>query len=127
MSALFDKLGGQQGVEKVVTEFYKRVMADSTLNHFFANTDMAKQHAQQVAFFAQIFDGPKVYNGRSMDKTHTGMNLQPQHFDAVSKHLRDSLTAWSFRRGHKRCSRSRCQAARRYLEQVMSNALIFDR
>jgi hemoglobin len=93
MSALFDKLGGQQGVDKVVTEFYKRVMADSTLNHFFANTDMAKQHAQQVAFFAQIFDGPKVYNGRSMDKTHTGMNLQSQHFDAVAKHLRDSLTA----------------------------------
>jgi hemoglobin len=93
MSTLFDKLGGQQGVEKVVGEFYKRVMADSTLSPFFAKTDMAKQHAQQVAFFTQLFDGPKVYNGRPMDKTHTGMNLQPQHFDVVSKHLRDSLTA----------------------------------
>ncbi|MEC4817926.1 MAG: group 1 truncated hemoglobin [Scytonema sp. PMC 1069.18] len=93
MSALFDKLGGQQGVDKVVGEFYKRVMADGSLSPFFAKTDMAKQHAQQVAFFTQLFDGPKVYNGRAMEKTHTGMNLQPQHFDAIVKHLRDSLAA----------------------------------
>lgn len=28
-----------------------------------------------------------------MDKTHTGMNIQPQHFDVVAKHLSDAMAA----------------------------------
>lgn len=91
MSTLFDNLGGQQGIDKVVDDFYKRVLADSTLNHFFANVDMDKQRRHQAAFFSQIFDGPNIYTGRQMEVTHTGMNLQQQHFDAIVKHLRDSL------------------------------------
>ncbi len=91
MSTLFDKLGGKQGIEQIVDEFYKRIMADNTLNHFFAKTDMDKQRRQQIAFFAQIFDGPKEYNGRPMEKTHTGMNLQQPHFDAIAKHLKESV------------------------------------
>ncbi|NJM71853.1 MAG: group 1 truncated hemoglobin [Scytonema sp. RU_4_4] len=93
MSTLFDKLGGQQGLEQVVDEFYKRVMADNTLNKFFANTNMDKQRQKQVAFFAKIFDGPDQYSGRSMDTTHTGMNLQQQHFDAIAKYLSEALAA----------------------------------
>lgn len=92
MSTLFDKLGGQQGLEQVVDEFYKRIMADNTLNQFFAHTNIDKQRQKQVAFFAKIFDGPDQYNGRSMDTTHTGMNLQQQHFDAIAKHLSEALT-----------------------------------
>lgn len=91
MSTLFDKLGGQQGLEQIVDEFYKRVMADNTLNHFFAHTDMDKQRHQQITFFSQIFEGPKQYTGRPMEKTHAGMNLQQQHFDAISKHLREAV------------------------------------
>jgi hemoglobin len=91
MDTLFNKLGGQQGIEQVVDDFYKRIMADSTLNHFFANTDMEKQRRHQAALFSQIFDGPKQYTGREMAQTHKGMNLQEQHFDAIVKHLRESL------------------------------------
>ncbi len=91
MSTLFDKLGGQQGIDQIVDDFYKRIMADSTLNHFFANTDMDKQRRHQAALFSQIFDGPNQYSGRQMEKVHTGMNLQPQHFDAIAKHLTESL------------------------------------
>ncbi|WP_460200288.1 group I truncated hemoglobin [Scytonema sp. NUACC21] len=91
MSTLFEKLGGQQGVEQIVDEFYKRVMGDATLNHFFAHTDMQKQYRHQAALFSQLFDGPKQYTGREMAVTHTGMNLQQKHFDAIEKHLRESL------------------------------------
>lgn len=91
MSTLFDKLGGQQGIDQLVDDFYKRVMADSTLNHFFAQTDMDKQRRHQAAFFSLIFDGPKQYTGRQMEVTHTGMNLQEPHFEAIVKHFRESL------------------------------------
>ena len=91
MSTLFDQLGGQQGIEQIVDDFYKRIMADNTLNHFFANTDMDKQRRHQAALFSQMFDGPNQYTGRQMEKVHTGMNLQQPHFDAIVKHLRESL------------------------------------
>jgi hemoglobin len=91
MDKLYDKLGGKPTLEKVVDDFHKRIMTDNTLKPFFANTDMEKQRRHQVAFFAQIFEGPNEYTGRAMDKTHAGMNLQQQHFDAIVKHLTEAM------------------------------------
>ncbi|MBE9051014.1 group 1 truncated hemoglobin [Nostocales cyanobacterium LEGE 11386] len=93
MSTLYDKIGGQPTIEKVVDELHKSIMADNSLKPFFANTDMAKQRAHQIAFFSLMFEGPKQYSGRSMDKTHTGMNLNDQHFDAIVKHLNAAMAA----------------------------------
>jgi hemoglobin len=91
--SLYDNLGGKPAIEKVVDELHKRILADGSLKPFFATTDMAKQRNHQVAFFSQIFDGPKEYKGRAMDKTHTGMSLQQPHFDAILKHLNESMAA----------------------------------
>jgi hemoglobin len=93
MSGLYDKIGGQATIEKVVDDLHKRILADSTVQPFFAKTDMAKQRAHQIAFFSMLFEGPKQYSGRPMDKTHTGMNLQDAHFDAIAKHLGAAMAA----------------------------------
>jgi hemoglobin len=90
---LYDKIGGQPTVEKIVDAFHKSIMTDSALSGYFARTDMAKQRANQIAFFSQIFDGPKQYAGRPMEKTHTGMSLQQAQFDAVAKHLSAAMAA----------------------------------
>ncbi|SEG28460.1 globin [Paenibacillus sp. UNC499MF] len=42
-TSLYDKLGGKDVIGKVVEDFYKRVMEDESVNHFFRDTDMAKQ------------------------------------------------------------------------------------
>lgn len=92
MSAtLYEKIGGQPTIEKVVDDLHKRILADNTVNQFFARTDMAKQRGHFIAFLSQLLEGPKQYSGRPMDKTHTGMSVQPQHFDAVAKHLSDAM------------------------------------
>jgi hemoglobin len=90
---LYNNLGGEQGIGQIVDDFHKRILADNTLKGYFAKTDMAKQRAHQVAFFSKIFEGPDQYSGRPMDKTHTGMNLQQPHFDAIAKHLSDAMAA----------------------------------
>ncbi|MEH1786448.1 group 1 truncated hemoglobin [Nostoc sp.] len=91
MSTLYDNIGGQPAIEQTVDELHKRIAADSTLNQFFAGIDMTKQRNHLVAFLSQIFEGPKQYAGRPMDKTHTGMNLQQPHFDAIAKHLSEAM------------------------------------
>ncbi|NEU72737.1 group 1 truncated hemoglobin [Hassallia byssoidea VB512170] len=93
MDKLYDKLGGQATLDKVVQDFHKRILADNTLQPFFANTDMEKQRQHQVAFFSQIFEGPNQYSGRTMEKTHAGMNLQQSHFDAIVSHLKESMAS----------------------------------
>jgi hemoglobin len=90
-TTLYDNLGGQQAIELVVDDFYKRVLADESVNHFFADTDMAKQRRHQTAFISYALGGSKQYKGRSMEIAHTGLNLQPEHFEAIVKHLDEAL------------------------------------
>jgi hemoglobin len=93
-TTLYDNLGGQQAIELVVDDFYKRVLADESVNHFFADTDMAKQRRHQTAFISYALGASKQYEGRSMEIAHTGLNLQPEHFEAIVKHLDEALAVY---------------------------------
>ncbi|CAM5782101.1 MULTISPECIES: group I truncated hemoglobin [Brevibacillus] len=91
MATFYEKYGGEETVAKVVDYFYELVLADDTVNHFFANTDMEKQRKHQTKFISFALGGPNQYSGQSMAKAHEGMNLQPVHFDAIVKHLHAAL------------------------------------
>ncbi len=90
-TTLYEKVGGEEAISKVVYYFYGLVLADDTVNHFFKNTDMEKQHKHQTKFISFALGGPNQYTGLSMAKIHTGMNLQEKHFNAIAKHLHDAL------------------------------------
>ncbi|WP_414858836.1 group I truncated hemoglobin [Paenibacillus sp. Soil787] len=88
---LYDKLGGEEVISKVVDYFYTLVLADKTVEKFFLNTDMEKQRKHQTKFISFALGGPNQYSGSSMSKAHEGMNIQPEHFSAIVKHLHDAL------------------------------------
>ncbi|RFU66330.1 group 1 truncated hemoglobin [Peribacillus saganii] len=89
---LYDKLGGEETISKVVEYFYHElVLKDETVNVFFERSDMENQIRHQEKFISFALGGPKQYSGKSMAKAHEGMNLQPEHFDAIVKHLHDAL------------------------------------
>lgn len=90
--SLYEKVGGEEAVGKVVEYFYNElVLKDDTVNHFFKDTDMEKQMRHQTKFISFALGGPNQYSGKSMAMAHKGMNLQPEHFDAIAKHLHDAL------------------------------------
>lgn len=89
-TSLYEKLGGKESIGSIVDSFYVKVLADDTVNQFFEHTDMEKQRRHQTAFISAALGGPQ-YTGRSMEKAHEGMNLQEAHWDAILKHLSDSL------------------------------------
>lgn len=91
MASLYEKLGGQEAIQQVVDVFYKRVLADETVSHFFDNTDMEKQRRHQALFISFATGGPNQYSGKSMEKAHQGMNIQHEHFMAIVNHLVASL------------------------------------
>ncbi|MEJ8547095.1 group 1 truncated hemoglobin [Brevibacillus borstelensis] len=91
MVTFFEKYGGEETISKVVDYFYDLVLANDTVNHFFAGTDMEKQRRHQTKFISFALGGPNQYSGLSMAKAHEEMNLQPVHFDAIVGHLRAAL------------------------------------
>jgi len=94
-TTLYEKLGGTESIGKVVDEFYNRVLADESVESFFENTDMERQREHQTKFLSFALGGPNQYSGGSMQKVHKGMNIKPEHFDAIVKHLRDALATYN--------------------------------
>lgn len=92
---LFDQLGGEKAIEAAVASFYKKVLIDKRIAHFFEGIDKDKLHAHQKAFMTYAFGGAAHYSGRSLREAHAKlvekMGLNDSHFDAVEEHLRTTL------------------------------------
>lgn len=88
MATLFEKLGGEGAIDAAVDQFYKRVLNDDRINHFFIGVDMAKQRQHQKAFLTYAFGGASNYNGKLLREAHQHlMGLSGAHFDAVVENL----------------------------------------
>ena len=92
--SLYEKLGGEAAVSAAVNIFYRKVLQDETINHFFETTDMQKQMAKQKSFLTMAFGGPNSYTGEDMRKGHAHLvakGLNDDHFNAVAGHLQSTL------------------------------------
>ncbi len=92
--SLYDQIGGEAAVNAAVDIFYRKVLKDDRIKHFFDGIDMAQQAAKQKAFLAMAFGGPKQYTGEDMRKGHAHLvkkGLNDSHFDAVMENLGATL------------------------------------
>lgn len=90
--SLFERIGGAPAVDLAVDIFYRKVLGDERISHFFASVDMERQAAKQKAFLTMVMGGPNQYTGLDMRRAHAGMHLNQVHFDAVVEHLSSTLT-----------------------------------
>lgn len=91
---LFEQLGGQAAVEAAVDNFYRRVLVDERVAHFFEDVDMERQRGKQKAFLTMAFGGPHNYSGKDMRTGHArlvAMGLNDSHFDAIVELLGGTL------------------------------------
>lgn len=90
--SLYEKIGGAAAVDAAVDLFYRKVLADSTISHFFDSTDMDDQRAKQKSFLTMVFGGPNDYTGKDMREAHKDLDgLNESHFGAVAGHLQGTL------------------------------------
>ncbi len=90
--SLYEKLGGAAAVDAAVDIFYRKVLVDDRISHFFDSVDMEAQAAKQKAFLTMVFGGPNSYTGKDMREAHKHMDLNETHFDAVVENLAATLT-----------------------------------
>lgn len=86
-TSLYERIGGESGIESLVIDFYVRVMADPELAPFFRETPLPKLHVMQREFFAMALGGPIVYTGRSMAHAHHGRGISTRHLKLFVGHL----------------------------------------
>jgi hemoglobin len=110
---LFDRLGGQEGIDRLVGDFVSRALADPRVNFQrrgitrggvlgvgdkpveWNPTDESvgkvKKHIAQ--FIALATGGPTKYEGRDMKDSHKGMKITNAEFDAAIGDMKATLDA----------------------------------
>ena len=91
MSSLYDRIGGEPAVDAAVDIFYRKVLSDERISHYFESVDMDRQRAKQKAFLTFAFGGPNAYSGKDMRAAHARMKLTEADFNAVMENLGGTL------------------------------------
>lgn len=90
--SLYHKLGGKGAIDAAVESFYKKVLADDRIKHFFSDINMTAQRRKQKAFLSAAFGGPTPWAGKDMRKAHENLpGLNETHFNAVAENLQKTL------------------------------------
>ena len=108
---LYERLGGEKGVEGIVNDFVDRAMADPRVNwdrkgvtrggvslsrnksvQWDANPDNVKQLKKHIAqFIAVSSGGPTHYDGKKMNEAHAGLHITNAEFDATIGAMKSTL------------------------------------
>jgi hemoglobin len=91
--ALWDRLGGEEGVRAVVREFLASAAKDPKANiDRNGNYPLTKERAERVEKLlieqiSSVTGGPLKYTGRDMKNAHAGMKITEEEFVAAAGHL----------------------------------------
>lgn len=92
--SLYERIGGDAAVNAAVDIFYRKVLSDKRISHFFSSVNMAEQAAKQKSFLTLAFGGPNKYTGKDLRTGHSHLvkqGLNDSHFNAVMEHLGATL------------------------------------
>jgi len=83
-NTLYEKLGGEEGISKLVDDAVDAHLGNPTVKARFENVaDIDHAKRMSVEFFCAGSGGPQSYSGRDMLTAHKRMNISEQEFIAV--------------------------------------------
>lgn len=95
---LYERLGGEAGIEAVVEDFLARVDGDEKINGYFRNTSVDGGRLERclVKQIGNATGGPQAYPDpaagcRSMAEAHAGLGISTVDFNDLVAHLVDAL------------------------------------
>lgn len=91
--ALFQALGGEAGVARIVDGMVDRAYADERIRQKFDGVNPKALKASIGQQFCQITGGPCVYDGETMRNSHAGLALTKADFNALVEDLQLSMEA----------------------------------
>jgi hemoglobin len=93
--SLYDRLGGENALVKVVDDFVANVVADPKIRpvhkEHFLKGDVPSLKKKLVDQIGEAAGGPQKYTGKNMKDAHKGMGITDADFDALVGDLRKAL------------------------------------
>lgn len=80
---LYQRLGAEQGIEHLVNDFLYILADFPEVSRFFADSDIDRFHEKLSEQLCQISDGPCIYSGHSMEKSHKNLGIKNKDFNAM--------------------------------------------
>lgn len=94
-SGLMDDFGGKPGLVKIVDDFMIGLLAEPKTKESFVNSDQKHIKAMLVDQFCELMGGPCKYTGKSMAKSHAGLDIKKSEFNALVACLRTAMSKHS--------------------------------
>ncbi|MHB1426055.1 MAG: group I truncated hemoglobin [Gemmataceae bacterium] len=94
---LWDRLGGEAGVTKVVDDFVNLTAPDAKVDFFrrgkykLTAEQVTKMKRELIEQISQASGGPLKYTGPDMKTVHKGMGITDAQFDAAAANLKKAL------------------------------------
>jgi hemoglobin len=94
---LWDRLGGEKVVAKVIDDFIAAAAADPKVNldrggkYKLDKDALDHMKKQLLAMASEVAGGPIKYTGKDMKEAHKGMGITDAEFDAAVGHLKKAL------------------------------------
>lgn len=88
---LYQQLGGVQGIESISRAALQRMATDPRTKRTFDGINLRTLSASLASYLCKVADGPCVYEGETMRKSHADLGLGGAEFEATVQILRDEL------------------------------------
>ncbi len=88
----FDQFGGRAGIDQIVEDFTKRILADPLIGDIFFAIDQVRFKRTLSEQFCYILGGPCDYTGRPMQSLHEAHGITQREFNTLVEALQLSMT-----------------------------------
>ncbi|HEY5799233.1 MAG TPA: group 1 truncated hemoglobin [Burkholderiaceae bacterium] len=85
--AVYQAMGQQEGIKRIVASFVKRVRTDPRVAFQFKDADLDRLHKMLFEQFCNLSGGPCKYTGQDMKESHADMKATNAQFNAVAENL----------------------------------------
>ena len=85
--SLYERIGGEPAIERLLDHFYHRVTHDGEIGHYFTHVPIGKLKVMQREFFSMVTDGPVTYSGRPLAEVHHPLAISRREFQRFTEHL----------------------------------------
>jgi hemoglobin len=91
MTSLYERVGGDAAIARLVDEFYLRILSDPELSTMFTGSPMSALTRMQREYFTAALGGPERYSGLSLREAHQGRGITERQYARFAEHLLDTL------------------------------------
>ena len=91
--SMFEQLGGEESVRRIVGDFMERVFADRMIGFFFRNADKERIKMMEYELAAEFLGAPVRYRGKPLASAHAKHPIMGGHFARRRQILKETLEA----------------------------------